>query len=99
MSAGLTVAVLLGATGGLGVTLIVRELLPSDPQLASALDRLAPTRPGPNVPAAPEPVAGDGGTGALEHRVGIWAQGHLTGAPFVAIPTTELLLLRIPSSD
>ena len=96
MSAGLTAAMLLGATGGLGVTLIVRELLPSDPQLASALDRLAPTRPGPDVPAAPEPVAGGGGTGALEHRVGIWAQRYLADAPFVRIPTTELLLLRIP---
>ena len=96
MSAGLTVAMLLGATGGLGITLIVRELLPSDPQLASALDRLAPTRSGAATPAVGEPVAGAGGTGALEHRVGIWAQRHLSGAPFVAIPTTELLLLRIP---
>ena len=96
MSAGLTAAMLLGATGGLGVTLIVRELLPSDPQLASALDRLAPTRPGADTPAVQTPAADLGGTGALEHRVGIWAQRHLTGAPFVAIPTTELLLLRIP---
>ena len=96
MSAGLTAAMLLGATGGLGVTVIVRELLPSDPQLASALDRLAPTRSGAAAPAVGEPVEDAGGTGALEHRVGIWAQRHLSGAPFVAIPTTELLLLRIP---
>ena len=96
MSAGLTAAMLLGATGGLGVTLIVRELLPSDPQLASALDRLAPTRSDAAAPAVGEPVEDAGGTGALEHRVGIWAQRHLSGAPFVAIPTTELLLLRIP---
>jgi len=96
VSAGLTAAALFGATGGLGVTLIARELLPSDPQLASALDRLAPTRIGLDAPAVQEPAAGDGSTGALEHRVGIWAQRHLVDAPFVRIPTKELLLLRIP---
>ena len=96
MSAGLTAAVLFGATGGLGVTLIVRELLPSDPQLASALDRLAPTRIGVDAPAVQEPTGDDGSTGALEHRVGIWAQHYLVDAPFVRIPTKELLLLRIP---
>ena len=96
MSAGLTAAVLLGATGGLGVTLIARELLPSDPHLASALDRLAPTRIGLDAPAVQEPAAGDGSTGALEHRVGVWAQRHLVDAPFVRIPPKELLLLRIP---
>jgi len=96
VSAGLTAAALLGATGGLGVTLIVRELLPSDPQLASALDRLAPTRIGSDAPAVEQPAAGDGSTGELEHRVGIWAQRYLADAPFVQIPTRELLLLRIP---
>jgi len=96
VSAGLTAAALFGATGGLGVTLIARELLPSDPQLASALDRLAPTRIGLDAPAVQEPAACDSSTGALEHRVGIWAQRHLVNAPFVRIPTKELLLLRIP---
>jgi len=96
VSAGLTAAVLFGATGGLGVTLIVRELLPSDPQLASALDRLAPTRIGLDAPAVQELATGGGSTGALEHQVGIWAQRHLVDAPFVRIPTKELLLLRIP---
>ncbi len=96
MSAGLTAAVLLGATGGLGMTLIVRELLPSDPQLASALNRLAPTRIGADAPAVEERAADDGRTGELEHRVGIWAQRYLADAPFVRIPTRELLLLRIP---
>lgn len=96
MSAGLTAAVLFGASGGLGVTLIVRELLPSDPQLASALDRLAPTRIGVDAPGVQEPAGDDGSTGALEHRVGIWAQRYLADAPFVRIPTKELLLLRIP---
>jgi len=92
----MTAAVLFGATTGLGVTLIVRELLPSDPHLASALDRLAPPRIGADAPAVEEPASADGSTGALEHRVGIWAQRYLATAPFVQIPTKELLLLRIP---
>lgn len=96
MSAGLTAAALFGATGGLGVTLILRELLPSDPQLASALHRLAPARIGAQAPAVAEPVEDGGSTGKLEHRVGIWAQRYLIDAPFVRIPTRELLLLRIP---
>jgi Flp pilus assembly protein TadB len=95
MSAGLTAAVLLGATGGLGAALIVRELLPSDPHLASALNRLAPTPVRAGAPAVEQP-AGDGGTAALEHRVGVWAQRYLLDAPFVRIPARELLLLRIP---
>ena len=93
MSAGLSAAVLFGATAGLGLALIVRELLPSDPQLASALDRLSPTHTGAS--AVEEPVQ-DGSTGPLEHRVGTWAQRYLVDAPFVQIPTRELRLLRIP---
>ena len=97
MSPELTAAVLLGATGGLGVTLIVRELLPSHPQLAAALDRLAPPRVGADAAVVHEPAAADGShTGGLEHRVGIWAQRYLADVPFVRVPTTELLLLRIP---
>jgi len=97
MSSGLTAAVLLGGTGGLGVALILRELVPSDPQLASALNRLAPARVSPTAPVE-APVADDGATGRLEHRVGIWAQRYLLNAPFVRIPAQELLLLRIPAA-
>lgn len=100
MSSHLTAAVLLGATGGLGVTLVARALLPSQPQLAAALDRLSPTPAGTGVKAgvstAGDPAAGGTGTGALEHRVGLWAQRHLGDVPFVRGPTVELLLLRIP---
>ncbi len=93
MTTGLTLAVLAGGTAGLGLTLIVRELLPSAPQLASALDRLAPPLPGPLVAApADEPA----GTSSLETRVGLRLQRHLEGAPFVRIPVRELVLLRIP---
>ena len=96
MSTGLTAAVVLGATGGLGVTLIVRELLPSVPQLASALDRLAPARVGSGTALLEEEPGEDTSTAELEYRVGVWAQRYLADAPFVSLPTKELRLLRIP---
>jgi len=93
MTTGLRLAVLAGGTAGLGLTLIVRELLPKEPQLASALGRLAPSLPG-SLGAAP---AGElAVTGSLETRVGLRLQRHLEGAPFVRIPVRELVLLRIP---
>ena len=94
MSAGLTAAVLLGATSGLGATLIISGLLPTDPQLAAALSRLSPTRT--TADTAEQPAGDQAGTGRLEHRVGRWAQRQLTDTPMVQIPTRELLLLRIP---
>jgi pilus assembly protein TadC len=93
MTTGLTLAALAGGTAGLGLTLIVRELLPSAPQLASALDRLAPPLPGSLVAAPAGELAG---TSSLETRVGLRLQRHLEGATFVRIPRRELLLLRIP---
>jgi len=102
-TAGLTAAVLTGATAGLGVTLIVRELLPRQPQLASALDRLAPRRlvtslpastdtAGPAGPAAPASA----GTTSLELRVGLLVQRSLADTALIRIPARELLLLRTP---
>jgi Flp pilus assembly protein TadB len=93
---GLTLAVLAGATAGLGLTVIVRELLPSQPQLAAALDRLAPARVASAQPVEQEPAGEAASTSALEARVGRAAQRYLTGAPLVRIPTLELALLRMP---
>lgn len=93
---GLTFAVLAGATVGLGLAVIVRELLPGQPQLAAALDRLAPTRVIPTQPVEQEPAGDAASTSALEVRVGRIAQRHLAGTPGVRIPTVELALLRIP---
>ena len=100
MPTGLTLAVLAGATAGLGATLIVRELLPSQPQLAAALERLQP----PQLARTASPPATDsepdgrpaGGTSSLETRVGLRLQRQLEGARFVRIPTRELSLLRTP---
>ena len=98
MAAGLTLALLAGGTVGLGVSLIVRELLPAQPQLAAALDRLQPPRLAPTTTTVPQ-VPADGepaSTSSLETRVGLLLQRHLTDAPFVRIPTRELALLRTP---
>lgn len=92
---GLTATVLVGGTGGLGLALLVRELLPAQPQLAAALDRLA--APSLNtVPTAVEPVGDAATTRALETRVGLLAQRHLSGLPLQAVPARELALLQIP---
>jgi hypothetical protein len=93
----LTMTVLAGATVGLGVTLVVREFLPTQPDLGAALDRLQPptlTR------AVPSPTLADAGqeegTSSLEVRVGALLQRHLTRLPFLRLPVQELNLLRSP---
>jgi Flp pilus assembly protein TadB len=93
---GLTLAVLAGATCGLGLTVIVRELLPAEPQVAAALDRLAPTRVAATHAVEREPAGETASTSSLEERVGRLAQRYLTGRPLVRIPTVELALLRMP---
>jgi pilus assembly protein TadC len=93
---GLTMAVLAGATTGLGLTVIVRELLPAQVQLAAALDCLAPARVAPTQPVAQEPSGEAASTSALETRVGRAVQRYLPGAPLMRIPTLELALLRMP---
>jgi Flp pilus assembly protein TadB len=95
MGGALTATVLAGAVAGLGVALVVRELLPAQPQLAAALDRLAPPRPNA-APTAQEPPGDAARTGRLETRVGLLAQRYLTGLPLLSVPTRELALLRIP---
>lgn len=99
----LTAAVLTGATAGLGLTLLVRELLPHQPQLATALDRLAPRQSTPSLPAVPAHAGPDApaartaaSTSSLELRVGLWVQRHVADSPLIRIPARELLLLRLP---
>ncbi len=90
-------AVLAGATTGLGVVLIARELLPSQPQLAAALERLAPPKLTPTT-AAPGEAASTvaPGTSSLEIRVGQRLLRPLQDAPFVRLPERELNLLGRP---
>jgi len=92
----LTGMVLAGVTVGLGVTLIVRELLPAQPQLAAALDRLAPISRLTATALLEEPVGEPASTSGLETRVGLFTQRHLHRLAFLTVPTRELLLLRTP---
>ena len=64
-----------GALAGLGATVVIRELLPSHPDLADALDRLHPdpARPRPaGGTSTPRPGDGVAGTGWLD-RLGLRA--------------------------
>ena len=97
MNSILTLTVLAGATVGLGLTLIVRELLPTQPDLSAALHRLQP----PALTRAVQmPAAADGrptgSSSSLEVRVGVLLHRHLPQLPLLPIPAQELNLLRSP---
>ena len=85
-----TVQVMLLAGGlvGLGCMLVVAHLLPVEPDLAEALDRLSPHHT-PTVAAA-------GPTGSLQDRLGQWATRSLPPGLWVKTPTRELAILRVP---
>jgi signal transduction histidine kinase len=88
MTTGVQLMLLAGGLLGLGITLLVARLLPAEPDLADALDRLAPHHR--RAGAAP-PTAGSG-----KERIGLWALRVLPSAVWVRTPTRELALLRIP---
>ncbi len=85
MTTGLQLALLAGGLVGLGITLLVVRLLPAEPDLADALERLASNR----VRAA-APTAASG-----KERLGLWAIRVLPPVVWVRTPTRELALLRI----
>ena len=85
MSAGLTAAVLFGATGGLGVTLIVRELLPTDPHLAEfILGQLAGHSVAP-LTAHHAGAFAPWGARDLVYRRGFVEGMSLTGRSFISL--------------
>jgi hypothetical protein len=88
MTTGLQLMLLAGGLVGLGITLLVVRLLPAEPDLADALERLAPGHKRTTPSAA---TAGSG-----KERVGLWALRVLPPALWVRTPTRELALLRIP---
>jgi pilus assembly protein TadC len=98
MGTHLTLALLAGGTAGLGVTLVARELLPAQPQLAAALDRLAPPHLARTTDAAAVQLGDDDppGTSGLETRVGLAVQQRVGSLPLLRVPTRELMLLRLP---
>jgi hypothetical protein len=87
MTTGLQLVLLAGGLMGLGISLLVTRLLPAEPDLADALDRLAPHRPRSAATAA------TGSSG--KERLGLWALLALPSALWVRTPTRELALLRV----
>ncbi|MFC5731535.1 MULTISPECIES: type II secretion system F family protein [Nocardioides] len=87
MITGLQLAVLSGGLIGLGLALVVARLLPAEPDLADALDRVSSTRNRANTNA---PVARTG-----KERLGLWGMRVLPPGVWVRTPTRELALLRI----
>jgi len=85
MTTGLQLALLAGGLVGLGITLLVVRLLPAEPDLADALERLASNRV---RAAAPNAASG-------KERLGLWAIRVLPPVVWVRTPTRELALLRI----
>jgi len=87
MTTGLQLVLLAGGLVGLGISLLVVRLLPAEPDLADALDRLAPHRARPPAAAT---AAGSG-----KERLGLWALRVLPSGLWVRTPARELALLRM----
>jgi Flp pilus assembly protein TadB len=87
MTTGLQLVVLGGGLVGLGISLIVVRLMPAEPDLADALDRLAPHRTRATATAA--------AARSSKERLGLWALRALPSGLWIRTPTRELALLRI----
>lgn len=87
----LQVAILTGCLVGGGFAIILVPLLPAQPHLAAALDRLNPDRSTTaTVPTGPNTEPD------LTDRVGLWAQRRLPAALWFRVPTKQLRILRKP---
>ena len=79
-------AVLAGLVAATGLVLLLRELRPGHPHLASALDRLSGTV---------RPVAvRDAGTSGWSQRIGAALEPHLEHRRLVRLPRQDLALMR-----
>ena len=84
----LQLAIAAGALIGLGVALLVWRLVPAQPDLRDALERLSPERARRHLSA---PVAGE-----PTQRLGAWGLRVLPPAVWGRTPTAELAILRKP---
>ncbi len=75
-----------GVLAGLGLTLIVAQLLPRQPRLADAVARLGTTTL----------TTATSQQGDVEERVGSWVHSRLPELPGFAIPTKDLALVGMP---
>ena len=92
MITGLQIALVAGALIGLGVALLLWRLVPAQPDLVDALERLSPEY-ARRAPAAVQVSVQDS-----RERLGQWAMKTLPGAAFSTTPARELAILRIPLS-
>ena len=84
----LQLAIAAGALIGLGVALLTWRLVPAQPDLRDALERLSPEHARRHVSA---PVAGE-----PTQRLGAWGLRVLPPAVWGRTPTAELAILRKP---
>ncbi|GAA1761513.1 type II secretion system F family protein [Nocardioides hankookensis] len=87
MISGLQLAILAGGLIGLGLCLVVARLLPAEPDLADALERVSTSRSRSTTQVA---VARSG-----KERLGLWGLRVLPPGFWVRTPVRELALLRI----
>ncbi|HRW02928.1 MAG TPA: hypothetical protein P5314_14250 [Tetrasphaera sp.] len=89
----LQLAMASGALVALGVVLLVWRVLPAEPDLTQALDRLAPlTARGRDLQANASPSRD------VRERVGAWALANIPGAGWASVSDADLAILRISRS-
>jgi hypothetical protein len=85
----LAAALLLGGLAGLGVAVVVAQLVPGPPDLGAALQRLA-------APPSTETATSDDG---LQARLGRWLLVHAGSLPGLRPPLRELAILGLQPHD
>lgn len=78
-------ALIPGLLAGLGLTLVLAQLLPRQPKLSAAIARLGTTTPVATTAQSD-----------IETRVGSWVHGRLPDLPGFGIPTKDLALVGMP---
>lgn len=89
MTTTLQLALLAGALVGLGVALLLTRLVPVQPDLADALDRLSPERSLPLPTKDLEPRTS-------RDRLGLWLMRRLPLSAIGSPPDRELAMVRLP---
>lgn len=79
-------ALIPGLLAGLGIALVVAQLVPQQPRLADAIARLGTT-----TATSTSQQQGD-----IEQRVGSWVHARLPELPGFSIPTKDLALVGMP---
>jgi hypothetical protein len=87
--------VLVGLAVGVGLFVLIRELVPAPPQLRAALDQLAePPRPVSRWPSAATPDTAEGTAAAAQRRLGGWLAETAGAGRLLRVPAADLAILR-----